>query len=146
MNVLTALLHAHRGAFVALSIGSTVGAIALLAFAPWVLLQLPADHFVRPRRDGGTARRALRLAIGIVLLLLGLAMLVLPGQGVLTMLVGVSLLGLPIERSVARFLLRRPGMAEALNKLRVRAGRAPFVFGEPPVAETDADVAPTRHT
>ncbi len=134
VDALATMVHAHRGAFVALSIGSTVGTLALIALTPWLLLQLPPDHFVRPRRDDGTARRLARLAMGVVLLVLGLAMLVLPGQGVLTMLVGVSLLGLPIERSLARFVLRRPGIALALNKLRARAGRAPFVFGEPPTS------------
>ncbi len=130
MGDLSALVSAHRGAFVALSVGSTVVTVGLVALAPWVMLRLPADHFVRPRQDGGALRRAARVAVGVVLLLLGAAMLVLPGQGVLTMLVGVSLLGLPIERAVARFMLRRPGVARTLNRIRTRAGKPPFVFGD----------------
>lgn len=129
MSDLTGLMSAHRGAFVALSIGSTVLTVGLVALAPWVMLRLPADHFIRPRGDVGPLRRAARVGVGVALLLLGAAMLVLPGQGVLTMLVGVSLLGLPVERAVARFMLRRPGVARTLNRIRTRAGKPPFVFG-----------------
>jgi hypothetical protein len=129
MGDLTALVSAHRGAFLALSVGSTVLTVGLVALAPWVMLRLPADHFVRPRGDVGALRRAARVGAGVALLLLGAAMLVLPGQGVLTMLVGVSLLGLPIERAIARFMLRRPGVARTLNRIRTSAGKAPFVFG-----------------
>jgi hypothetical protein len=129
MGDLHALVSAHRGAFFALSVGSTVLTLGLVALAPWVMLRLPPDHFVRPRSDVGALRHAARVGAGVALLLLGAAMLVLPGQGVLTMIVGVSLLGLPVERAIARFMLRRPGVARALNRIRTRAGKPPFVFG-----------------
>lgn len=143
MGDLSALVSAHRSAFVALSVGSTVLTVALVALAPWVMLRLPADHFVRPRGDVGPLRRAARVGAGVALLLLGAAMLVLPGQGVLTMIVGVSLLGLPVERAVARFMLRRPGVARTLNRIRTRAGKAPFVFGSGEEAAPPAAPAPS---
>jgi len=139
MGTLTALVAAHRGAFFALSLGSTVLTLGLVALAPWVMLRLPADHFVRPQRGGSPLRRGARFTAGLLLLLLGAAMLVLPGQGVLTMLVGVSLLGLPIERAIARFMLRRPGVARTLNLVRTRAGRPPFVFTGERAEEAGAD-------
>jgi hypothetical protein len=131
MGHLEAWISAHHRALWAIGAASTVVSLALVALAPLILLRLPADHFVRTRAPASRARRALRVGLGVVLLLAGIAMLVLPGQGVITMIVGVSLLGLPIERSIGRFMLRRPGAAAALNKLRVKAGKAPFVFGEP---------------
>lgn len=140
MGDLSAMISAHRSAFVALSVGSTVLSLALLALAPLILLRLPADHFVRPRAAASRGRRAARVGLGVLLLLAGAAMLVLPGQGVITMIVGVSLLGLPVERSIARFMLRRPGAAAALNKLRRRAGKPPFVFGEPSSGEAREQV------
>jgi hypothetical protein len=141
MDSFASMISANRGAFVALSVGSTVLAIALVALCPFVLLRLPADHFVQPRRHCSTAARVGRFLLGLVLVLLGIAMLVLPGQGVVAIAVGASLLGLPVERAIGRFMLHRPGVASMLNKLRVRAGRPPFTFAEP---EPRDDPHPSR--
>jgi hypothetical protein len=49
-----------------------------------------------------------------------------PGQGVLTMLVGVLLLDFPQRQRLERALLGRPGVLPALNRLRARFGRPPL--------------------
>ena len=59
-------------------------------------------------------RRAANIAAGAFVTLLGIAMLVLPGPGILTMIVGLNLLGREIpaaQRLVAR-LRRRAGVAD----------------------------------
>jgi hypothetical protein len=45
-------------------------------------------------------------------------MLFIPGQVVLTILIGMMLLDFPGKRSVARKLLSRPDVQEAINRLR----------------------------
>ena len=54
-------------------------------------------------------------------------LLVLPGQGLLTMLIGLLLLDFPGKRAVELKLVRRPGIAAFLNRMRARHGRPPFV-------------------
>jgi UPF0716 family protein affecting phage T7 exclusion len=95
------------------------------------VVELPADHLLRPRSYGRSP--AWRVALGALLLVGGLLMLVLPGQGVLTMLMGVMLLGLPCTRRLELRLLRRPRILAAANALRRRAGKEPFVL---PAGET----------
>ncbi len=135
-----AWLHEHFGGKVLTS----VVVVSVLAFllgvmvTPLVLIRLPPDYFVR--RESApppslTVGRVLALAarnlLGGVLILLGLAMLVLPGQGLITVLVGVLVLDFPGKRAWQRKLVARPGVLRVINRLRARAGRAALEMPHP---------------
>ncbi len=118
---------------------SGASALALLATivgVPWVVARLPADYFSQPereawRRSGQAPVLALVLglaknAFGALLVMLGLVMLVTPGQGLLTLLIGLLLLNFPGKYRLERWLVLRPGVLRGLNWLRRRHGRAPF--------------------
>jgi len=55
-------------------------------------------------------------------------MLVLPGQGLLTMLVGFMLMSFPGKRKLAASLIRRTSMLPSVNRLRARFGKEPLVL------------------
>jgi hypothetical protein len=104
----------------------TVGVVAL------VVVNLPPTHFVRdaspratPRDAGGWLRLVARNLVGLALILLGAALSLpgVPGQGVLTMLIGAMLLDVPGRRRLERWLVGRPGVLAALNRLRARWGK-----------------------
>jgi hypothetical protein len=103
-----------------------------------VLAALPATYFrddgsPRPPPQGGPAGvvgRALRNALGLVLIVLGLLLSLpaVPGQGVLTMLIGLLLVDLPGKRRFERKLVARPGVLEAMNRVRAWLRRPPLVL------------------
>ena len=122
----TALL----GWLLVLGVVSLVLTVLLL---PLVVVRLPADYFV----IGGEERRARRgpaawlwrLAknlLGAVFVLAGIAMLVLPGQGVLTILIGLMLLDFPGKKALERRIARRPAIRGFLDRLRARRGVPPL--------------------
>jgi len=131
-------LEQHEGLLVglfALSIGSLVLTALLL---PLVVLRLPPDHFVREHRIGHGRRGWLdwawhlgKNALGAVFVLAGIAMLVLPGQGLLTILIGLLLLDFPGKRKLERRLIDRPGLLKFVNGMRQKRGRPPFDLGPP---------------
>lgn len=102
---------------------------ASLAVVLWFALSLPPDYFEAPApaRARWTPRRVGRNAIGLVLLVVGAALSLpgVPGQGVLTMLVGVFLVDFPRRARLERALARRPGVLPTLNRLRAQFGRPP---------------------
>jgi len=53
-------------------------------------------------------------------------MLVLPGQGVMTVLIGVALLDFPGKHRLQRWIVGRRGVLDALNWIRRKRGRPPF--------------------
>ena len=59
--------------------------------------------------------------IGIVLSLPGV-----PGQGLLTILLGIMLLDFPGRRKLEVKILSRPQVFKAINKLRHRFGKPPL--------------------
>jgi len=63
--------------------------------------------------------------------LMGLLMLVTPGQGVMTLLVGLLLMNFPGKYRMERWLVMRPGVLRALNWLRRRRGQRPFAAPTP---------------
>jgi hypothetical protein len=114
--------------------GHSIGSLALVAqLLPLVVVRLPADYFVREHHVGHGRRGWLdwvwhvgKNALGVVFLLAGIAMLVLPGQGILTILIGVLMLDFPGKRALERRLVCRPGILKHVNRLRQRRGRAPL--------------------
>lgn len=114
--------------------------VSMLAIAV-LLIMLPSTYFLDShRRDLWVDRhRAIRWTgivlknlAGISLLLLGAVLSVpgVPGQGLLTILLGVVLLDLPGKRRLERAILSRPRVRGAVDRLRHRFGRAPFVLLE----------------
>jgi UPF0716 family protein affecting phage T7 exclusion len=71
---------------------------------------------------------ALKNLLGFVFVAAGIAMLVLPGQGLLTIFIGILLLDFPGKRAVERWLVRLPRVLQAANWIRQRYGRPPFEF------------------
>jgi amino acid transporter len=115
---------------------SVVAVIATLIGVPWVVARLPHDYFSQPqravwRKTNGEPLFALVLGmlknlLGALLVLLGVIMLVTPGQGILTLLAGLLLMNFPGKYQLERWLVLRPGVLRALNWLRNRGGHAPF--------------------
>jgi hypothetical protein len=113
----------------ALSIGSLVITLLLL---PVIVVRLPPDYFVgeRPKSAAGRGSWIVRVGknvLGVVFLLAGLAMIVLPGQGLLTVLIGLLLVDFPGKRKLERKFVRRPRILKFLNKMRSKRGKPPLV-------------------
>ncbi|REJ76825.1 MAG: hypothetical protein DWQ29_15470 [Planctomycetota bacterium] len=70
--------------------------------------------------------RVLKNLLGVFLVLAGLAMSVpaVPGQGLLTILIGITLLDLPGKRKMELAIVRRKRVLRAINWIRAKAGRA----------------------
>jgi hypothetical protein len=128
----------HHHAFGWLAIAS-VGTFALSLVAGMALMVLlPADYFVRGPGPRGFwhSHLALRLTLlvgknllGTMVLVVGIIMAVplVPGPGLLLILVGLGFVDFPGKRSLEARLLRMPRVLASVNRLRAR-------FDKPPIA------------
>ena len=68
--------------------------------------------------------------LGVLLVALGLALSLpgVPGQGLLTILLGVVLLDIPGVNALEHKLIRRPMVISAINGLRARFNKPPLVL------------------
>jgi hypothetical protein len=121
------------GGAVALSLLILVGSVLVV---PRVLARLPTDYFHNPYHrplEHLRRRPALRWSllllkncVGCVLVVAGLAMLVLPGQGLLTLFVALVLLDFPGKFALKRIVFGWQPVRRGLNALRRRWGQPPF--------------------
>lgn len=128
--------HLHGHAWIAIA-GGVASLLVSVIVTLVVLVRLPADTFVRehaglplegqPKAIRWAALVAkniagwLLIAVGIVLSLPGI-----PGQGLLTVLLGIMLVNLPGKRRVERWILGRKTVKKTTDKLRARFGRPPI--------------------
>jgi hypothetical protein len=126
------------------TIGSIVLAVASLIAVPWIIIRLPADYFDSDdRRRGPLARifdsdnsnAAARIAykvvkniIAAILILAGLAMLLLPGQGLLVLVFGIILADIPGKQRLVNWLVCRKKVLGFLNWIRRKAHKEPFTL------------------
>lgn len=122
--------------------GLFVATFALSAvFVMAVLVSLPATFFLRrPERglwvDRHPAIRwtglVLKNLVGWALIAVGLVMIVpgVPGQGLLTILMGLVFADFPGKHRLERAILGRPGVLGRINAVRARFGRPPLVLDE----------------
>jgi hypothetical protein len=119
----------------ALSVIASVGAAAVVMV---VLVKLPPDYFVdsgirQPLPNTHPLVRSiivfLKNLLGSVLVALGLVMSVpgIPGPGIVTIVMGLMLLDFAEKRRWARWIISRPPILRAANRLRRKYGRPPFV-------------------
>jgi hypothetical protein len=134
-----------------IDLGLGVGVLSLLSVLglPYFIAKLPVDYFVREQASGragvgGWLVRLVRNIAGALLLVAGIAMLVLPGQGLLTILVAVVCLDFPSKRRFERKLLARPAVARSVNALRRRLGQPPLDLGWEGKSQRNAQAAPVH--
>jgi len=117
---------------------SAVSFIGTLMVVPVLIVRIPADYFAEKRRhrwepwahEHPLIRWSLLIAknvLGYMLIIFGIAMLVLPGQGILTILIGIMFINFPGKYRLERWVVMRPPVLKAINKLRQRAGHAPLI-------------------
>ncbi|RUM45250.1 MAG: hypothetical protein DSY80_03540 [Desulfocapsa sp.] len=105
---------------------------ASLALIPVIIGRLPEDYFFKLFHHGNDKQshllRLLRYLLGVLLFAAGILMLFLPGQGLLTMILGLSLLDFPGKQQLVENLLRRETIRNTLNWIRNKRNTAPFLF------------------
>ncbi len=110
-----------------------------LAIVSFILIKLPASYFQESHpRDFWTDRHPIarliaiigKNALGVALVLLGVVLSLpgIPGQGLLTMLLGIMLLDFPGKRRLELNLVSRPRIFNVINKLRHRFGKPALVL------------------
>ena len=116
---------------------SALLAVTSLVLAAYIVVGWPADQFkgVEPppfweRRHpivralgivGKNVAGVLIVALGIVMALPGV-----PGQGLLMILIGLTLVNFPGKRRLETRLIRRPAISRLINRARKRFARPPL--------------------
>ena len=109
-----------------LALASIVFLILSILFIPKMIARIPHDYFIQPQhRPRSKPISILQFGVfivknllGVVLIISGILMLVLPGQGLLTLFAGILLLNFPGKYKLERYLIRKPAIKNSINWIR----------------------------
>lgn len=114
-------------------------AVSLVYFAVTVvtIIRMSPDYFTKHRISKPLRKqhflvwllaKLVKNAIGAGLVLIGFILIFLPGQGVLTILLGLLFLDFPGKRTLERRLVKTPSILHTLNWVRAKAGKPPLLI------------------
>ena len=136
MEKITEWIDAHQALLAQLGALSLISLAITLVALPVVVIKLPEDYFTAERREPASRTREhplpwaavclLKNLLGILLILAGLGMLVLPGQGTVTILIGLALTNFPGKYAIERRIVRQPAVGKTLNWIRELGGVLPL--------------------
>lgn len=66
--------------------------------------------------------------LGVILIAAGIVMLIGPGQGILTILIGLIMLDIPGKRPFEARIIKRPTILAAVNDIRARYNKPPLIM------------------
>ena len=131
------LLQNYKNEFVVLAWVSVTLLIISIAVIPWIVIKIPEDYFheqyrIRISKQSGHPLMAellngIKNLIGFIFVILGILMLVLPGQGILTILMGLFLMNFPGKYRLERKIVTSPKVLKSLNWIRSKANKVPLV-------------------
>ena len=129
-------LRSHEDLLQQLGTLSLILLLVTVVVLPFVVAKLPTDYFETEKREPASSKRKhpllwgiislLKNVIGLFMILAGLVMLVLPGQGTIAILVGLALTNFPGKYKLQRRIASQPAVLKTLNKIRELAGEPPF--------------------
>ena len=121
-----------------LGVGLFLGSLALsFAAIAIVMVKIPknyfSSHYKRDFLPGSSfvVRWGAVIAkniFGVFLIILGIALSLpgVPGQGILTILLGLIMLDIPGKRPLEARIIKRPAVLAAINKLRAKYDKPPL--------------------
>ncbi|MBN1551942.1 hypothetical protein JW979_10750 [bacterium] len=114
-----------------LASSSMVVFIATLIVVPLLVVRIPSDYFLHARHQrpviiirNQMTRLVLKIGrnvLGFVFVIAGFILLLLPGQGILTILAGIMLMNFPGKDRLVLWIVSRGPVLRSINWLRRRA-------------------------
>lgn len=121
------LLDEHINLLTWMTIFSVIIFVVTLAITPFIVAAIPDNYFEQNKRPkplykkrslNWLIKKLFKNILGITLLLSGIVMLILPGQGILTLMIGLFLIDYPGKYQLEKTLLSYPVILNSINWLR----------------------------
>ena len=116
---------------------SVASFVVSILFCTLVIAYLPSDYFLPNRRTSRIEHPVLRIGfkclknlLAVVLVVVGIIQIPLPGQGVLTILIGIIISDMPGKRKLERRIISAPVVLATANSIRSRFKRPLLVLDE----------------
>lgn len=112
-----------------------IGTLLYFCIMIYAIISMDPDYFIRDETKMPVRKmhpylwwivKIVKNIIGIGLVIIGFLMLFLPGQGLLTIFMGLLFMDFPGKRKLEVSLTHRPSIQKFIDEIRRRAGRPPI--------------------
>ena len=119
-----------------ISLSFLIFTAAVFFLVPFFLINLPVDYFSeklyirvykKPKSPIHFLFILIKTILGIILIVIGIVLLFIPGQGLLTIFTGLMLIKFPGKRRLELYIVRKNTILRAINWIRARAGKDKIV-------------------
>ena len=134
MNVIYDLMVQHRHLLGIVATTSTILLLLSIMATPRIVSLLPVDYLVRHDKPSfkHPAIRLLvnisRTCLGVALIVSGLIMLIIPGPGLVTLVLGISVARFPGKQKLMQKVASQRAVFRSLNWMRRRHGKPPLQY------------------
>ena len=119
-----------------LGVASSIIFLGSLLSIGWLVSLIPSDYFVNRKESKFKLNYPVAWIIsiiiknifGYILILGGILMLVLPGQGLITIFIGLMLSNYPGKYSIEKRIIATPKILKSINWLRKRSNEPPLII------------------
>ncbi len=126
----------HRELLIILTSITIVTFISSLIFIPLIIINLSPDYFSEKRHSLYEYKHPfirytvliVKNIVGYILIVLGFIMLFIPGQGLLSITLGLFFINFPGKKKLEYKFFSNKKISGVINSIRRRAGREEIVF------------------
>ena len=108
--------------------------VVSLILIPWFIIRLPEDYFKyekppsRQQLSGNSWQNIAKNTFAVAVIIAGIIMLVTPGPGILSILIGIMLTDIPGKYKIERWLIKYPPVLKSITWIRQKAGKEPLIY------------------
>ncbi len=115
-------------------VSSIIFIVSLLSIG-WLVSLIPTDYFINRKESKFKLNypvtwivyTIIKNIFGYILILGGILMLILPGQGLLTIFIGLMLSNYPGKYSIEKKIIATPKILKSINWLRKKSDEPPLI-------------------
>ncbi len=116
-------------------VSSVIFLVSLLSIG-WLVSLIPSDYFINKKESkfklnypvAWIVSVVIKNIFGYILIFGGILMLILPGQGLITIFVGLLLSNYPGKYSIEKRIIATPKILKSINWLRKRSNEPPLII------------------
>ena len=116
-------------------VSSVIFLVSLLSIG-WLVSLIPSDYFINRKESkfklnypvAWIVSVVIKNIFGYILIFGGILMLILPGQGLITIFIGLLLSNYPGKYSIEKRIIASPKILKSINWLRKRSNEPPLII------------------
>ena len=118
----------YQGILIYVSLLSIFLFIISIIVTPIIICKIPHNYFIKEKKRISIFKKIIKNIFGIFFLIIGFVFLFTPGQGILTILIGIIFLDFPNKKNLQMKFIKKYKIIKPLNYIRRKFNKKEFIL------------------